>query len=380
MKSLSSLLHRHWWLTPSALYVYATVQVTLIALLTLPYLSPLELDNPIAGYSINFPQGNTWFDLASLWDGQWYREIVAHGYPFSYELSSELLSTWAFFPLYPLLLKLLSAVGIPFALAGIVVSVSACYGAVLVLFKLAYEHSQSVLSSSLFLLPLLASPAFFIMQSTYTEALALLLLAIFLSGLIRRNYVSSIVALLLLSLTRGLGVPLFALVLLYVLWHLWKKEKLSVSQWLLLPAAAISAGLWPLTVGLVLGDPLANLRMLSFWTYSERYPLWVPLLVGTAAYALHRLQRLPSLLMLWSVLYSVYITATTVMSAGLIRYALLSLIPLPYVFSRFSPRLQRFFTAMALVIVFLIAAVLQWLWFMQVWIITSPIHQRFGIP
>src|ERR1700758_249182 len=52
------------------------------------------------------------------WDGIWYRHIAAHGYL----LVPGHQSDPAFFPFYPLLLKLMAAVGISTGAGGIIVS------------------------------------------------------------------------------------------------------------------------------------------------------------------------------------------------------------------------------------------------------------------
>src|SRR5207237_1206701 len=52
------------------------------------------------------------------WDGIWYRLIADHGYL----LVAGRQSDPAFFPLYPLLLKVAAATGLPLGVAGIVLS------------------------------------------------------------------------------------------------------------------------------------------------------------------------------------------------------------------------------------------------------------------
>ena len=55
------------------------------------------------------------FGPLESWDGVWYRLIAVHGYL----LVPGRQSDPAFFPLYPLVLKLVGATGIPVAVAGV---------------------------------------------------------------------------------------------------------------------------------------------------------------------------------------------------------------------------------------------------------------------
>jgi hypothetical protein len=74
------------------------------------------------------PSPDLW-RLWSEWDGVWYRGIALHGYGWSrYD--------WAYFPLYPVLVRAVSPLaGHDLALAGIVVSLAASVGAFALLYR-----------------------------------------------------------------------------------------------------------------------------------------------------------------------------------------------------------------------------------------------------
>jgi hypothetical protein len=61
-------------------------------------------------------------DMFGLWDGVWYERIVRDGYPVPLPVDADngrvTYSAWAFYPLYPYLVKGVMLTGMPFALAG----------------------------------------------------------------------------------------------------------------------------------------------------------------------------------------------------------------------------------------------------------------------
>ena len=61
-------------------------------------------------------------DMFGLWDGVWYERIVHDGYPVPLPVDADTgrvtYSAWAFYPLYPYLVKGVMLTGMPFAVAG----------------------------------------------------------------------------------------------------------------------------------------------------------------------------------------------------------------------------------------------------------------------
>ena len=71
------------------------------------------------------------WNLLARWDGGWYERIALHGYEYA---PDRLQHSVAFFPLYPLLVRPLAQLGVPFGLAGAIVNGLAFLGALVVLF------------------------------------------------------------------------------------------------------------------------------------------------------------------------------------------------------------------------------------------------------
>jgi hypothetical protein len=95
-----------WWL--------ASRLVTVAAFLI------LDLRGPVGYFGAQLYR--TPLTLFGTWDGSWYRRVAAHGYL----LVPGRQSDPAFFPVYPILLRLLRDVGLRYIAAGVLLS-NACF-------------------------------------------------------------------------------------------------------------------------------------------------------------------------------------------------------------------------------------------------------------
>ncbi|HEX7525741.1 MAG TPA: hypothetical protein VF327_05500, partial [Gaiellaceae bacterium] len=75
------------------------------------------------------------FGLLGAWDGRWYRIIASHGYL----LIPGRQSDPAFFPLFPLLLRAVHAVGLGYETAGLLISNVAFLAALVAFDALSHE-------------------------------------------------------------------------------------------------------------------------------------------------------------------------------------------------------------------------------------------------
>lgn len=111
----------------------------------------------------------TWFGAFDRWDSAFYTGIAAHGYPASQD------ATTAFFPGYPILIRLVHGVTLgtlSYVDAGMVVSWLALIGATILLYRLVVRHvdERSAAAASV-LLCWFPSSLFFL--APYSEALLL---------------------------------------------------------------------------------------------------------------------------------------------------------------------------------------------------------------
>ncbi len=117
--------------------------VTRGALFLLAYLSlavlPLNSDPGVAGPAggpwRGFPT-NLWLDGWARWDAGWYEHIATHGYV-DQPVAPAGQRTLAFYPVYPLTMRLVSLSGLSPLAAGILVSNLAFLGALLLLHRMA---------------------------------------------------------------------------------------------------------------------------------------------------------------------------------------------------------------------------------------------------
>ena len=223
-----------------------------------------------------------YLDMVVIWDGDWYRQIAEDGYPshLPHALQGNVdYNGWAFFPLFPMLVRAVMVTGLPFSLAASLVNLAAGAGAALVLWQLFRaraadrQHRRlAVLAVGLWCL----LPPAPVLQVAYSEAVAALLVAGFLLLLVRRRYLMAVPVVLLLGLTRAIAAPLVVV----VVWHAvarWRargrtgpaadafppRERWTLGA--LGTATAASALLWPLIVGLATGVPSAFFQTQAAW-------------------------------------------------------------------------------------------------------------------
>lgn len=145
-------------------------------------------------------------ELHNRWDSYWYLNIAQEGYV---ERGAETLSNVVFFPLYPLLIRVLRPLaGGDLVLAGWMVSSIFLMLAVWMLVRLTQEFHPEIdpLLPPLFLL---AYPAAFFLNAVYSESLFLFLSLSMIVWALRRNFFLASICGALASATRIAGVFLF---------------------------------------------------------------------------------------------------------------------------------------------------------------------------
>lgn len=312
-----------------------------------------------------------YLDLVVIWDGQWYEQIVRHGYPHGLprnEVGAVDYNSWAFFPLFPALVRVVMVTGLPFSVAASVVNLAAGGGAAVLLWHLFVTRAPGepvgcarrrlgVLAVGTWCL----LPPAAVLQVAYTEALAALLLAAALLLLVRRQYGWAVPVVLLLGLTRAVGAPLLAV----VAWH-------AVSRWrspapparrearalvALGVATATSVVAWPAVVGVVTGVPTAFFQTQAVWgqepakgpfvpwfawAWDSLGPLGVLLLLGVVAALVWVVAGrhgawLSTELRVWAIVYPLYLMAVVRPITSMWRFLLLDL-PLAAVLASMAVR------------------------------------------
>lgn len=305
-----------------------------------------------------------YFDLAGLWDGQWYRTIAEHGYPVPLPLNAEGVvqqNAWAFFPGFPYTAKtVMTVTGLPFSQAAVLANVVLGGCAVYVMMRLLQRvagRTAGLWATVLFC----AVPSGVSLQIAYSESLGLLLLVLALWWLVEQRYLLASVAVLLLALSRPVAAPFGLVVLAHLIfrWRARAQRPFPTSQRLQVVGlgllTAVSSLLWPAVVAWCTNVPDAYQRTQGTWRsegqvqplkqslrvvhilWGDRGPWYLALgalvLVLVVLSPLGR--RMGPELQTWSLAYPAYLLVVTEPWTSTFRYLLLEF---PLLLLALSPR------------------------------------------
>jgi hypothetical protein len=214
-------------------------------------------------------------DMTVLWDGSWYRQVALHGYPVPLPVDPNsghvAQNAWAFYPLFPLLSRMLMSVtGLGFPAVGSTVALLCGLGAAVLMARLLAERlgQRAALAT---VAVWAAFPAAVSLQLAYTESMALLLLCGALWALLRRAWLPAAGLALLLGLTRPIAAPLVVVVAvaLVLRWRGRARDPVSRAELLsgatALVATALAAVLWALIAWSATGSRTAYTDTMSAW-------------------------------------------------------------------------------------------------------------------
>ncbi len=386
-----------WWLQTLAVYALARGASALLLL----YAAAHQGATPWAGEHPSYSQVTGLF-----WDAGWYHRIAQEGYPSTLpvdDAGNVQQSAWAFFPLYPMLVRgLMGITSLSWEVVAPTTSLLLGAAAMLAIHR-AVAAGAPRASAAWPGLPLatvaLVSvfPTSPVLQVAYTESLALLLVAAALLLLVRRQYVATAGVLVLLGLTRAVALPMAVVVGVHALarWRAWRRgeEELPARDVVVVGGlgvvAVVSGFLWPAVCGWVTGVPQGYLRtqeawrgvrevtpfggwdyVLQFWfgdhgwwVLAAAVAFVVALLVVPAAW------RLGPELHTWPAAYVLYLAAAIEPGSSLARFLVLAF-PMGAITAgvvRRPPSARRVWFAGVLVLMLVLQAV--WVW--QLWRLES---------
>ena len=216
------------------------------------------------------------WDVFSAWDSQFYQAIAISGYDYANDGQGHNV---AFFPLFPLLVRVVMNGGLPFTVAGTVVNNLAFWGALIVLYAWVQEsHGQTV---ARWTTAVLAWCPFSLFGTViYTEGLFLLLSTAALRSYDRKHYGWSGLWGALASATRLPGIALSPAFLLVA----WRERRPAIAY---LPSLATAGGvgLYSLYCGMRFGDMLAFLKVQQAWQPEQAFygQGWLKMVVQISA-------------------------------------------------------------------------------------------------
>lgn len=330
-------------------------------------------------------------DLATAWDGDWYRTIATSGYPSSLPLGADGLvgqNPWAFSPGYPLLVRAVMAItGLDFSFVAPTLSLLLGAAAMVVMFALLERAVSRFYACACVILTctFMAAP---VMQLAYAESLALLLVVSSLLLLRERRYLAVAALLLALALTRPVVLAFVPVVIAHGAGR-WRgrasdpfpaRDRRAVG---LLAGWCVAATLlWPVLAGVVTGDALAWTKTHEAWRGAAQFSpglgwpssflasygwpaltLLVIIVALTLGIALRPGARAwgPEL-RCWIVAYPGYLLLASIPGPSVIRWLLLAF-PLMWPFPEAAASTsERRFRVILIAVLVIVGLALQWVW------------------
>lgn len=348
-----------WLLAPTLIFLFGRATSTAL----LAWIGADAVPHP-GGIVPQIPAPITVANLLQSWDAQWYLKIVTEGYPTEMPLidGDVTQNQWAFYPLYPLLVKALTLLGVPFLGASLLVSLSCGCAAVVLLFRM-MAPTTGTFTAILTVTAFSFSMPSLVLGMPYGESLAVLLLILALWALARDRPGSFVILSLALAFTRPITPALAAVagVLWIMKWRRRKRVPFPIAlrfKWATASfASAAFFVLWPLTPGIVTGKWNAYALTQQAWNSSDGdWNSWILSLVRlepAAPYVLvllvlmffiaRQAKTWPMPVRLWTVLYPLFILGASRVTPSIFRYLLLTVAPawpLPSYSNRATPGMQ----------------------------------------
>ncbi|WP_194198723.1 hypothetical protein [Nostoc sphaeroides] len=197
------------------------------------------------------------WDVFHAWDSVWYEKIVTSGYDFSSDVKE--IHTVAFFPLFPLLSRIIMFIGLPFKVAGILVNNSAFLAALLILYFWVQELYDT--STARWATATLAWCPYSLYGTViYTEGLFLLCTTSALRAFNKKQYIWAAFWGALSTATRLPGVALIP-AFLFVSW----KERRGIKAYIATLTVGLGISLYSLYCQIKFGDALAFIHAQKAW-------------------------------------------------------------------------------------------------------------------
>jgi hypothetical protein len=308
------------------------------------------LHQPVRAEADRMPAG--YWGVLTNWDGGWYRSIAEHGYPVpAPTVNGEIIPNgWAFLPLYPMLTRAVMAVtSLPFALSGWLLSLAFGAAAMLLVYRLV-QPRLGRFGAGAVVASLCAYPSATLLQVTYSESLALLLVVAALLCIRERRYLVASFVALGLSLTRPIVLPLALVVLIHGLVrqrresHAFSTRERCVVYGLAL-VTAVLVGLWPALADVVTGHRNTYLDSFEAWPANQLgdgvLGGWLPSVLALSPYGLIAILASATFVYLalrtdarlwgielraWGLVYPLYLFAVTRPTPSIFRYLMLSVV------------------------------------------------------
>lgn len=264
-----------WWLQVGAIYLSARLVSACIFMAAALQQGP----NPW------FPARPDYWNFINIWDARWYAQVIAGGYPAVLPVDAAgnvQENTWAFYPLFPAIAHALGSVtGLTPAAALTAVAMLSGLAAALVaysLFRQKAAHGTALWGVAFFA----TFPVSAILQVPYAEPLTILLLGTALLLVVRRRHLWAMPVVVLMGLSRPVGVPFAAMAGLLLVYRLVQRGRGGGEQSHsprelaglagLTVLSGVSALIWPAVAWAATGDIAAYTKTETVWRGQDLVP------------------------------------------------------------------------------------------------------------
>ena len=246
------------WLL-SRLVIIAAMQFFAPLTLTSPVHTEWQLGSSPRDFVPGYMPSVGW-EVFSHWDSKWYQSIAIEGYEY---LNDGQQHSIAFFPLFPLIVRLVMYLGLPVEIAGILVNNLALLGTVVLLYTWVVE-SHGVQSARWVVAVLVWCPSSLFGTVIYTEGLFLFVTTAALRAFDQNRYGWAAFWGALASATRLFGISLIPAFLFLA----WRESRPPIAY---MTGLAASGGLlfFCLYAGIRFGDPLAFIHTQKGWEHES---------------------------------------------------------------------------------------------------------------
>jgi hypothetical protein len=216
----------------------------------------------------------SYLQFIGAWDSEWYGKIFAGGYPSEVPRDATgraQENEWAFYALFPYLVRALAAVtGLGWEVLAPLVATAAGFAAALMVYRL-FTLRASAGTALWGVVFVAVNPVSPVLQVPYAESLNLLLLAAALYLLVQRRYLAAVPVVLVMCLSRPVGVAFAAMMLVLFVrrWIRRRTEPFSLAEtWRMIVlglASGVGALAWPALAWAVTGDLRAYTDTETAW-------------------------------------------------------------------------------------------------------------------
>lgn len=300
----------------------------------------------------HYDGGSTFWGYLQSWDVQWYRRVAFDGYPTELPIDQNgdvKQNTWAFFPVFPVIVRGVMLLGLPYDVAAMAVAIVFGLLAALALHRMLVQHfppTQALWGAIFFA----SGPLSWMLQVGYAESTYLFFLFCALAAMVSRHYLLMIPFALVASFTHPGALALAAALGLQGIFRLARKQRIYWHEWVTVGAAILlitaAALFWPVLIAQITGDPSGYFDTeLGWWRqylgrvifvpftpffllYGMLWGIWGWLLVafvlGWVVFWLSRpsTRRLGVDIWTYSVMYIAYLVAVFLPTQSLIRMLL----------------------------------------------------------